>query len=250
MNACHCKDYTRAAVMRDAAARAAGAGAGLRAIEPGMPLPAGTGLSRRSFLARSSGLALAVFGGAALAPGAFDEGIADAMAAGPDTVLVSVFLSGGLDTLALFAPASDARYVQLRPTLAVPVDGTLAVQSHPELQWHPAAAPLKTLQENGRLTVMPAVGYTSPNQSHFTSRHFYEVGDLNEAGQIGWMGRWLDRNGRADNPLQGLSLESRLQPALATARGRLQSYPPGRRLLPGSRLRACRTGGVLPASSA
>ena len=46
----------------------AGAGRGLRAIEPGMPLPAGTGLSRRSFVARSAGLALAVFGGGALAP--------------------------------------------------------------------------------------------------------------------------------------------------------------------------------------
>ena len=91
------------------------------------------------------------------------------------------------------------------------------MQSHPELQWHPAAAPLKTLQESGRLTVMPGVGYTSPNQSHFTSRHFYEVGDLNEAGQVGWMGRWLDRNGRADNPLQGLSLDSSLAPSLAAA---------------------------------
>ena len=217
MNACHCKDYTRAAVMRDAAAKAAGAGAGLRAIEPGMPLPAGTGLSRRSFLARSSGLALAVFGGSALAPRAFEEGIADAMAAGPDTVLVSIFLSGGLDTLALFAPTTDAKYVQIRPTLAAAVDPTLAVQSHPELQWHPAAGPLKALQESGRLTVMPAVGYTSPNQSHFTSRHFYEVGELDEGGQVGWMGRWLDRNGRPDNPLQGLSLDSSLAPSLAAA---------------------------------
>ena len=64
MDACHCKEHSRAAILRQAAAAsAAGAGAGLRAIEPGMPLPAGTGLSRRSFLARSTGLALAVFGG-------------------------------------------------------------------------------------------------------------------------------------------------------------------------------------------
>ena len=47
---------------------AATAGRGLRAIEPGMPLPAGTGLSRRSFVTRTAGLALAVFGGAALSP--------------------------------------------------------------------------------------------------------------------------------------------------------------------------------------
>ena len=65
--------------------------------------------------------------------------------------------------------------------------------------------------------MVPAIGYSSPNQSHFTSRHFYEVGELNESGQVGWLGRWLDRNGRADNPLQGLSLDTTLAPALAAA---------------------------------
>ena len=65
---------------------------------------------------------------------------------------------------------------------------------------------------------MPAIGYSTPNQSHFTSRHFYEVGELNESGQVGWLGRWLDRNGRADNPLQGLSMDATLAPALAAAK--------------------------------
>jgi uncharacterized protein (DUF1501 family) len=218
MNACHCKDFTRSAVMRHAAAQAAGAGNGLRAIEPGMPLPAGTGLSRRSFLARSSGLALAVFGGSALAPRAFEEGIADAMgAARQNTVLVSVFLDGGLDTLSLLAPTTDATYQALRPTLKLAPDPTFAFRDDPQLQWHSAAAPLKSLHEADKLTVVPAIGYSSPNQSHFTSRHFYEVGELNETGQVGWLGRWLDRNGRADNPLQGLSLDTTLAPALAAA---------------------------------
>ena len=36
------------------------------AVERGMPLPAGTGLSRRSFLMRSAGLALSVYGGSRL----------------------------------------------------------------------------------------------------------------------------------------------------------------------------------------
>ena len=217
MNACHCKDYTRAAILRQTAARA-GAGAGLRAIEPGMPLPAGTGLSRRSFLARSSGLALAVFGGGALAPRAFEEGIADAMGAAREkTVLVSIFLSGGLDTLSLLAPVDDPAYQALRPTLKLAPNPAHAFATDPLLQWHPSALPLKSLNESGRLTVVPAIGYSTPNQSHFTSRHFYEVGELNESGQIGWMGRWLDRNGRADNPLQGLSMDATLAPALAAA---------------------------------
>ena len=43
----HCADYSRGRLLRDAVARA---GNGLPAIEPGMPAPAGSGLSRRSFL--------------------------------------------------------------------------------------------------------------------------------------------------------------------------------------------------------
>jgi uncharacterized protein (DUF1501 family) len=213
MDACDCKEHTRAAILRQAATNN-----GLRAVEPGMPIPAGSGLSRRAFLARSSGLALAVFGGGALAPRAFDEGIADAMAAGrQDSVLVSVFLDGGLDTLALLAPVADATYQALRPTLKMAPDANFTFRDDDRLQWHSAAAPLKALHEANKLTVVPAIGYSSPNQSHFTSRHFYEVGELNEFGQVGWLGRWLDRNGRADNPLQGLSLDTTLAPALAAA---------------------------------
>ena len=43
------------------------ASAGLPAIEPGMPEPAGTGLSRRSLLLRAAGLGLAVYGAGKLA---------------------------------------------------------------------------------------------------------------------------------------------------------------------------------------
>jgi hypothetical protein len=56
----HCNDFSRAGILREAAASA---GRGLPAIEAGMPLPAGTGLSRRSFLMRGGTMALAVYGG-------------------------------------------------------------------------------------------------------------------------------------------------------------------------------------------
>ena len=138
-------------------------------------------------------------------------------AARQNTVLVSVFLDGGLDTLSLLAPVDDATYQTLRPTLKMAPNPALTFADDPQLQWHSAAAPLKALHEQNRMTVIPAIGYSSPNQSHFTSRHFYEVGELNESGQVGWLGRWLDRNGRADNPLQGLSLDTTLAPALAAA---------------------------------
>jgi len=212
MKPCHCKDYTRSAIMREAAAKAGG---GLRAIEPGMPLPAGTGLSRRAFLARSSGLALAVFGGAALVPAAWDEGIAAAAAAAPDApVVVSVFMSGGADSLSMLAPVGDSRYASLRPSLAVGAGGGLFGEDS-RLAWHPELAPIRALHEAGKVTVIPAIGYDHPNQSHFTSRHYWEVGELSAVGRVGWMGRYLDRHGAADNPLQGLSLDYSLAPSLA-----------------------------------
>ena len=179
-----------------------------------MPLPAGTGLSRRSFLARSSGLALAVFGGAALAPRALDAGIA---AAGPTSpVLVSIFLSGGFDSLSMLAPVGDSRYAQLRPTLKLAPNGD-AFSEDNRLQWHPNAAPLRDLHLAGKVSVMPAIGYDDANQSHFTSRHYWEVGELNPFGRIGWLGRYLDKHGADDNPLQGLSLDWSLAPALAAS---------------------------------
>ena len=52
---CGCNDYSRTQLLRRAAAEA---GRGLPAIEPGMPMPAGTGLTRRSFVSRASGIAL------------------------------------------------------------------------------------------------------------------------------------------------------------------------------------------------
>ncbi len=81
----------------------------------------------------------------------------------------------------------------------------------------PEHAPLKTLHEEGKVSVMPAIGYTDPNQSHFTSRHYWEVGETNPAGRVGWLGRYLDLHGTSNNPLQGLALDYSLAPSLATA---------------------------------
>ena len=49
-------------------------------------------------------------------------------------------------------------------------------------------AGLSTLHGEGKVTVMPAIGYDDPNQSHFTSRHYWEVGELNPFGRCGLAG--------------------------------------------------------------
>ena len=210
-----CTDFSRTDLLRRAAAEA---GRGLPAIETGMPLPAGTGLDRRSFLARTAGLALSIYGGAALLPRAFEEGIAAAAAAGPQKVLVSVFLDGGADSLSMLFPSGDPLYRRLRPRLALPASSGIPFGEDDRLRWHPSLAAMAQLHGEGKVAVMPGVGYAGPDQSHFTSRHFWEVGATSEQLRTGWLGRYLDRTGSADNPLQGLSLDWRLQPSLATAK--------------------------------
>ena len=210
-----CNDFSRTDLLRRAAAEA---GRGLPAIESGMPLPAGTGLDRRSFLARTAGIALAVYGGSSLLPRAFEEGIAAAAAAGPQKVLVSVFLDGGADSLSMLYPDGDPLYRKLRPRLALPASAGLPFAEDTRLRWHPSLGGLAQLHGEGKVAVMPGVGYTGPDQSHFTSRHFWEVGATSEQLRTGWLGRYVDRTGSPDNPLQGLSLDWRLQPALATAK--------------------------------
>src|ERR687886_812751 len=107
---CHCNEFSRAALVRRTAAQA---GRGLPSIETGMPLPAGTGLDRRTFLARSAGLALAVYGAGRLP--AFGDGIAKAASTARQPVLISIFLPGGADSLSMLYPHGDAAYRKLRP---------------------------------------------------------------------------------------------------------------------------------------
>lgn len=207
-----CDGFTRSQLLRGAAAEA---GRGLPAIEAGMPEPAGTGLSRRKFLSRSAGLALAVYGASKIPLSAFETGIAQA--APTDKILVSVFFDGGIDALSVLAPVGDPKYAQLRPSLALPPGAGATFSEDTRLQWHPAAAALATLHGEGKVSAFPAIGYDHPDQSHFTSRHYYEIGELQVGFRTGWLGRYLDLVGNDENPLQGLSLDGDLSPMLATA---------------------------------
>lgn len=207
-----CGEFTRSQLIHAAASEA---GKGLPSIEAGMPTPAGTGLSRRSLLLRGAGMALAVYGSKLAIP-ALDAGIA--RAAQPDRILVSIFLDGGLDAMSLLAPTGDPRYRKLRPNLALPASKTLPFSEDERLRWHPAARNLAKLHREGKVSVFPAISYSGPDQSHFTSRHFYEIGEVEVGSRTGWLGRYLDLVGDEENPLQGISLDRALSPTLATER--------------------------------
>lgn len=212
MNHKACQEFNRAQMLRNAAATA---GNGLPAIEAGMPAPAGTGLSRRRFLLHSGGFMLTIYGAMHLNPLGIGEAIAEAAAGPPNPVLVSVYLDGGADSLSILAPVEDAKYRALRPTLALSPDVGTPFADDTRLRWNPVADAFRVLHEENKLAVAPSIGYADADQSHFTSRHYWEVGALDTRLQTGWLGRYLDATGTNDNPLQGLSLDYSLAPSLA-----------------------------------
>jgi len=215
-----CDSFSRSQAIRQVLA--SGRPPSAREWDPRMPIPAGAGVDRRRFLLGAAGGLLSVYGAEriGLTNRLLGDGIAQAAALqGSDTpVLVSVFLQGGIDSLSLLAPAGDPLYEQLRPTLAVPVTAGTPFREDPRLRWHPSATSFAQLHDAGKVTVFPGIGYSDPNMSHFTSRHYWEVGATETSLTTGWLGRYLDATGSPSNPLQGLSMDGAMNPTLATAR--------------------------------
>ena len=136
-------------------------------------------------------------------------------------VLVSVFLPGGCDLLSTFAPADQAgRLADLRSSLALP--DSAGLPGAPGWLAHPALSTgvnggIAGLYAAGKVGLLPGIDYDNPDLSHFHSRHFWETGLITARESPGWLGRWLDRHGAADNPLQGISMDGGLSPVLRTA---------------------------------
>jgi uncharacterized protein (DUF1501 family) len=167
-------------------------------------------------------------------------GIAEAAAThSPNSpILVSVFMQGGVDGLSLLAPAGDSLYLKLRPTLAVAPGSGTPFREDPSLTWHPSATSFAHLHNAGKVVVFPGIGYTHPDMSHFTSRHYWEVGATDSSLLTGWMGRYLDVAGDRTNPFQGLSMDGQINPMLATTKNPTAAIgqPTGFAVYPGAGL--------------
>jgi len=216
----HCEGFARSQMIRRVLA--SGRRPVAREWDPRMPIPAGAGIDRRRFLAGVVGGLATVYGAerAGLTDRMLGDGIARAAAlqSANSPILVSLFVQGGLDALSLLAPAGNPLYEQLRPTLAVAPGSGVAFREDPSLIWHPSATALANLHNAGKVTVFPGIGYADPDLSHFTSRHYWEVGATDASLTTGWMGRYLDVVGDTSNPFQGLSMDGQINPTLATTK--------------------------------
>ena len=197
-----CGNYTRSQLMRESVARAAEAGKGLPAIETGMPVPAGH---------RALAPLLPV---AQRRPGPGRLRRDEAAAGG---------LRGGhrprghqrqgprLDLLRRRHRLDE----RARPDRALPVRRPAAdpgaparpdpgvQRGHRACSGTPPRTGSRTLHAEGKVSTFPAIGYTSPNQSHFTSRHFYEIGELEIGGTHRLAGPLPRPHGQRRQPAPG-----------------------------------------------
>ena len=216
----HCDSFARSQAIRRVLA--SGRRPVAREWDSRMPVPAGVGIDRRRFIAGALGGLALVYGAgrAGLTDGMLGDGVARAatMQSSSSPILVSLFLQGGVDSLSLLAPAGDPLYEKLRPTLAVAPGSGVQLREDPSLTWHPSAGSIASLHNAGKVLVFPGIGYAGEDMSHFTSRHYWEVGATSAELNTGWLGRFIDVAGDSGNPFQGLSLDGQLNPTLATAR--------------------------------
>ena len=119
-----------------------------------------------------------------------------------ERILVIIQLGGGNDGLNTVIPFGDDEYYRARPQIGVRAPGAAALNSQPAaltldanrgIGLHPNLEGLKTLYDEGVVSIVQGVGYPNPNRSHFTSMDIWQTGRLDAKGS-GWIGRYFDNN--------------------------------------------------------
>lgn len=165
--------------------------AALRALS----VPDRGSMTRRRFLKASAATAGAT---ALLPPWLADAAAAATPIGGNDGVLVIVLMAGGNDGLNTVVPTGDGRYYDKRGGLAIAEDEALPIAK--DVGLHPALAKLAARYAKGQVAVVRGVGDLDPDMSHFTAMARWMRGHQQLDGTTtGWVGRWLDGYGRADD---------------------------------------------------
>jgi uncharacterized protein (DUF1501 family) len=167
-------------------------------------------LSRRRFLAWTGAASVA-----AAAAGWGVEALAARARLDPLTpgtgVLVMLTMYGGNDGLNTVIPAGDGVYQSARPELAYAESEVLPLGDG--LGLNPGMTGLKALWDDDRLAIVRGMSYPKPDHSHFRSMDIWQTASPDRPMSSGWLGRWLDAQGR--DPLLAVSLDPVLPPMLA-----------------------------------
>ena len=98
--------------------------------------------------------------------------------------LILIELKGGNDGLNTVIPYNDNLNYENRPTLQIPSNQVLKINS--ELGLNPALGHLQKLYNDNDLSIIQNIGYSNPNKSHFTSLDIWETASETK-GANGWL---------------------------------------------------------------
>lgn len=170
-------------------------------------------INRRIFL-RDSALAMAGVGALPMWPQRTALG---AETGGRKKILVAIFQRGAADGLNIVVPHGEARYYELRPTIALPKESLVDLDGFFGL--HPALAPLKPLWDSKNLAIVHAAGSPDPTRSHFDAQDYMESGT---PGRKSTGDGWLNRSllpAEKPSPVRAVSLGPALPRAIRGANG-------------------------------
>jgi uncharacterized protein (DUF1501 family) len=132
------------------------------------------------------------------------------------TILVVLQMAGGNDGLNMVVPFADDVYYRSRPRLGIPADQILKLDSYAGL--NPKLAGLKSLYDEGHLSIIQGVGYPNPNRSHFRSTEIWQTAsDADRNESEGWLGKYFDNCCAGADPTVGVAI-SEQTPQAFTAR--------------------------------
>lgn len=165
-----------------------------------------------------------------------------AQSASSRDIIVSVFLSGGVDGMSMVAPYGDPAYYTWRPTINIArpdAAGTGAKLTALDnfFGFSPGMAPLFPAYQAGDLLVVHATGSVNNSRSHFDAQRYMEVGKPADANVVtGWLGRHLATISplRATTPLRALGLTTGLPLTLSGGPKTLPIPTPGNFTIGGS----------------
>lgn len=165
--------------------------------------------SRRSFLKQSSLLAA----GSVLAPYFVSDFQRQSLGYSGKR-LVIVQLSGGNDGLNTVIPYRNDLYYKMRPKLAIESSDVLKLTD--ELGFNPVMEGMKSLFDEGLLSIINNVGYPNPDRSHFRSMDIWHTGsNANEVWNTGWLGRYMDAScSGCQSPHSAIELDDSLSLAM------------------------------------
>lgn len=152
-------------------------------------------MKRRNFIKNASAVAsLPIFVNGMKLSALSKSSLFDFVDPASDRVLVLIQMNGGNDGLNMVIPRDQYDgLAAVRNNIMIPEAKVLKLTN--KVGVHPAMTGVKSLYDDGKLTVVQAAGYPNQNRSHFRSTDIWTSGSpATQFWNTGWMGRYFEED--------------------------------------------------------